>query len=330
MRPDAKLPMPQPLVSVIVPTYNRDEALCETLAYLFYQDYPNYEIVVVDQTVEHNEQTNRFLRENCERLRLIKLAKPSLTKARNAGIAHARGDIILFLDDDIIPVESLISAHVAALSEDGVGAVAGQILSPDSGAMDTLEVGLVRHKSTIVSNFNSMVALDVQHAPGGNTSAWRDLVLRAGSFEPAFGGTAIREETDLYLRLRYMGYRIKFEPSASILHLEVVAGGCGNRRSDVRWYFWFAHNNILLALRHPTYLSLGRVMKSQLKVLARKKGPLLLAPWLLAHLYAPISFLYSRKSLPSAFKGERLTIGLSEPNVQVSLMPNAPNRRVRK
>ncbi len=290
----------QPQVSVIVPTYNREEVLCRTLSYLFEQDYPNYEILVVDQTVEHTSETRQFLAINGERLRHIKLERPSLTRARNAGVLHARGAIVLFLDDDIVPDRSLVSSHVAALLEPGVGAVAGQVLPPDGKTIDTENVGTIERKTRIIANFNSTVATRSVHAPGGNTAVWRRLAIEAGLFEPRFAGTAIREETDFYLRLVRMGYGIKFEPRASILHLALTAGGCGNRRSDVRWYFWFAHNNTLLALRHPSLLSARRVIQSQWPLFARKKGILLLVPWLFAHLYAVLSYLRALRSLRSA------------------------------
>ena len=292
-----------PLVSLIVPTFNREEVLCQTLTHLFEQDYPNFEILVVDQTVEHTSETRQFLLANSWHLRHIKLEKPSLTRARNAGIRQARGAIVLFLDDDIVPVKSHVSAHVAALLEPGsapVGAVAGQVLPPDGGTLETENVGTIERKSNIVANFNSTIAGPAMHAPGGNTAVWRHLAIEAGMFEPRFGGTAIREETDFYLRLVGMGYGIKFEPRASILHLALTAGGCGNRRSDARWYFWFAHNNTLLALRHPSLLSARRIIRSQLPLFRRKKGILLLAPWLFAHLYAVVSYVRALGSLRSA------------------------------
>ena len=297
----------QPMVSVIVPTYNREEVLCQTLSYLFEQDYPNYEIVVVDQTVEHTSETQDFLARNSERLRYIKLKRPSLTRARNAGILHARGDIVLFLDDDIVPDKSLVSSHIAALIEPNVGAVAGQVVPPDGRTIDTEHVGTIENKTLIIANFNSTVATKSLHAPGGNTTVWRHLAIEAGLFEPRFGGTAIREETDFYLRLVRMGYSIKFEPRASILHLALTTGGCGNRRSDVRWYFWFAHNNTLLALRHPSLLSARKIIRSQWPLLMRKKGILLLVPWLFGHLYAMISYLLALRRLRSvrAHAGQR-------------------------
>lgn len=290
----------RPLVSVVVPTFNREEVLCQTLKYLFEQDYPNYEILVVDQTAEHTAETQQFLAANSQRLRYIKLEKPSLTRARNVGILRARGAILVFLDDDIVPDKSLVSWHVAALMEPGVGAVAGQVLSPDGVTVDTRKVGTIENKTRIVANFNSTVATKSLHAVGANNSVWRHLAIEAGMFEPRFAGTAIREETDFYLRLVGMGYGIKFEPRASILHLALTAGGCGNRRSDTRWYFWFAHNNTLLALRHPSLLSARRIIMSQWPLFRRKKGILLLAPWLVAHLYAVISYVRALRSLRSA------------------------------
>ncbi len=290
---------PAPFVSVIVPTYKREEVLCRTLLLLFSQDYPIYEIIVVDQTAKHSEATERFLGRHRNRLRYIRLKRPSLTRARNAGILAARGEILLFLDDDIVPTKHLIRAHVEAF-EEGVGAVAGQVLPPHANSAGTTQVGAIVDRAEVVANFNSTVAGDVLHAPGGNTSVLRRAALEVGLFEPAFGGTALREETDFYLRLRRLGYRIKFEPEASLRHLALTSGGCGNRRTDMQWYYWLAHNNLLLGMRHPELFSIPRVVRRQLPALARKKGPLLVLPWLLAHLTAPVSHLRARRSLQRA------------------------------
>lgn len=287
----------RPLVSVIVPTYNREAVLCQTLTYLFEQDYPHYEILVVDQTREHHADTNRFLEENKYKLRYVKLTKPSLTKARNVGVAHARGEIVLFLDDDIVPINDLISRHVQHFQDQEIGAVAGQVVPPDGTKSNTSHVGIIEERTLPVGNFNSTVATDVLHAPGGNASVRRDAAIDAGLFERAFGGTAIREETDFYLRISTLGYRIIFEPAASILHLAIQSGGCGNRRSDAHWYFWYAHNSMLLALRHRALFSLRRVISAQFALLARRKGPFYLVPWLVAHLYALFSYITTRNSL---------------------------------
>ncbi|HET6312359.1 MAG TPA: glycosyltransferase [Chloroflexia bacterium] len=300
----------QPLVSVIVPTYNREAVLCQTLATLFEQDYPNYEIIVVDQTPQHRDETYRFLEENKQKLRHIKVDKPSLPRARNIGLRHARGELVLFLDDDIIPVRDLVSKHVRGYADDNaVCGVAGQVVPPEGGLVDEGKVGRIDERARLTWNFNSTVAADTMWGPGGNSSFRRKLVEAAGLYEPAFAGTSVAEELDLCVRLYRLGYHMKFEPGASILHLAVSDGGCENRHIGAWWYYWYAHNMALLALRHRSLLNMLLVPPTQARALIRMKGGLrglpLLAIWLPAQFHALVSYFRSRSSLKGIPSGVR-------------------------
>ena len=87
-------------VSLIIPTYNREELLIATLECTLRQDCTAYEIILVDQTAQHTPDTDKFLNDHTERIRLICQSPPSLTEARNEGIRQAKGDVIVFIDDD--------------------------------------------------------------------------------------------------------------------------------------------------------------------------------------------------------------------------------------
>src|SRR5215510_12015466 len=90
-------------VSVVVVTYNRDESLRHTLTCLVNQEPPPREILVVDQSREHDETTLEFLDQLRERERITYLhqVEPNAQKARNTAIREASGRVLLFVDDDI-------------------------------------------------------------------------------------------------------------------------------------------------------------------------------------------------------------------------------------
>ena len=103
--------MPQSFFSVIVPTRNRPGDLSETFRTLLAQTRPAQEIVIVDQseTDESRTSVQRIFSESAARVRggtkltyLSNCRLTGLTAARNAGIAAAEGEIILFLDDDVL------------------------------------------------------------------------------------------------------------------------------------------------------------------------------------------------------------------------------------
>ena len=50
-----------PLISVVIPTYRREKMLCDSIQDVLQQDYPNFEVLVVDQTGDHQPETQTFL-----------------------------------------------------------------------------------------------------------------------------------------------------------------------------------------------------------------------------------------------------------------------------
>lgn len=287
-----------PLVSVIVPTYGRDEVLCDTLQGLLSQDYPRYEVIVVSQATAHSEGTQRFLSEHRDRIRELWLQRPSLPNARNAGILEARGEIILFVDDDVIPSSSLISWHVSAYTDPSIVGVAGQVLSPDGVTVSTPEVGQLDKFTNVTWNFHSNQRTYADYATGANMSFRRSRIVDAGLVEPAFGGNAYFEDVDLSLRVQYPGAQIVFEPKASLIHLEAPRGGCGNRKRNPRWHYWYMHNSMLVALRHrDRFNPLDVLMFHARKISGELKDPLLLPLWQAATITAYVSYLRSRRTL---------------------------------
>ncbi len=287
-----------PLVSVIVPTYGRDEVLCDTLQGLLGQDYPRYEVIVVSQATAHAESTRRFLAKHQDRIRALWLERPSLPKARNVGILEARGEFILFVDDDVIPSSSLISGHIAAYGDPSIVGVAGQVLSPDRATVPTTEVGRLDKLTNVTWNFNSHLRTYVDYANGANMSFRRSRIVDAGLFEPAFGGSAFYEDADLSLRVQHPNAQIVFEPRASLIHLEAPRGGCGNRNRTPRWYYWYMHNSMLVALRHRNRFNpLDVLLFHGRKICSELNDPLLLPLWQAAVITAPLSYLRSRRTL---------------------------------
>src|SRR5512134_3333638 len=91
------------LVSVVIPTYRREQVLLDTIQYLRSLQAPPAEIIVVDQTRDHEvsiqEQLNQWDRN--KEIRWVRLEEPSIPGAMNKGLLVARNGIVLFLDDDI-------------------------------------------------------------------------------------------------------------------------------------------------------------------------------------------------------------------------------------
>src|SRR5262245_43272616 len=121
-------------VTVIIPTYNRPEALLQTLEDLAVQTRPPDEILVVDQSrddggkaVDQSTAVQQF-----PRVRYIYQQEPNAQQARNRAIREAKGDILILLDDDVRLAPTFVTNHLRNYEQDPrLDGVAGQVLVKD-------------------------------------------------------------------------------------------------------------------------------------------------------------------------------------------------------
>jgi GT2 family glycosyltransferase len=205
-------------ISAVIPTYQREQVLLDTIDHLLRLEPAPAEILLIDQTEEHEPETTRVLGrlENAGKIRCIRLTQPSITRAMNTGLKEAVNEIVLFLDDDIIPEQNLIAAHAHAHLQDGCSIIAGQVLQPGEEPAIT-ESGPFRFCSTRPRFISELM--------GGNFSIKRKLALELGGFDENFVQVAYRFEAEFAERALALGEKIYFEPAASIRHLKASRGG---------------------------------------------------------------------------------------------------------
>ena len=111
-------PRPAARVSVVIPTFNRWEILQETLAALARQTYPPAEVIVVDDgsTDRTGDGLPRWAEAHRNELPVTALrqANAGPGRARNLGVAHATGELVVFIGDDTIPEPDFLAEHVGA------------------------------------------------------------------------------------------------------------------------------------------------------------------------------------------------------------------------
>lgn len=207
-------------ISVVIPTYQRELVLVETIKYLLASTPAPDEILIVDQTENHDPDTQNALLnlETTGSIRRIRLDQPSITHAMNVGLEHANSEIALFVDDDIIPGPDLISAHIRAHAANRANIVAGQVLQPGEEPM-SLEPERPEFR------FCSSAQGYVSELMGGNFSIRRAVALRLGGFDENFVHAAYRFEAEFAARALVGNEKIWFEPNASIRHLKANTGG---------------------------------------------------------------------------------------------------------
>ncbi len=225
--------MPKLTLSIVIPTYKREKVLINTLEFLLSHALTTkgfLELILVDQTSQHELETEHRLLEwkDTDTIKWLRLDQPHLTRSMNLGLLKARGDIVLFTDDDIIPNENLIEKHLSAhRTKPHVWAVAGQVLQPGQSPEPIPYIPKGGQlKRYLNFPFRSTEGVYVENAMAGNLSVKRNQALAIGGFDENFKPpVASRFETEFAKRLVASGGKVWFEPKASIHHLQAKSGG---------------------------------------------------------------------------------------------------------
>ncbi|HWR37612.1 MAG TPA: glycosyltransferase family 2 protein [Clostridia bacterium] len=233
-------------MSVIILNYKRLDALAQCLDTAVAQDYPNYEIIVVDN---HSEEDVRSLVEAKGRnIRLVELPQNLGTcGGRNAGINVARGEIIVTIDNDV----NFITPHeltniVRVFADHPEFHVLTFRICDMQGRLRLREWCHPRYWKDF-----SEKEFETTFLPEGASAYRREVFERAGLyFQPFFIG---HEGGDLALRIMDHGLRILYAPSVRVGHLASEETRSSSRTIHLytRNYIWLAYKDypLLSALR---------------------------------------------------------------------------------
>jgi GT2 family glycosyltransferase len=216
-----------------------------------------YEVLVVDQTKEHEPATATYLHKAAAAgvitwLRPPQIAFASLTKARNFGVQQAkRPDIIVFVDDDVTFEPDFLDQHVVCYANPEVWAVAGSSRVPGHvyPSFEPKVAGKVTWWGGFINNFYGKTAVPTQGFVGCNFSVRAEVLMQTGGFEERFIGNAMREETDLAVRIGELGGKIVFAPEARVVHHMVSTGGTRSEQR-MQWYYAYFFNHFLFYRKH--------------------------------------------------------------------------------
>ncbi len=206
-------------VSIIVPTYNRRASVSRLLQALNEQTYPldRIEVLVIDDGSD--DGTPDMLRTFTTNyvLRVLEQPHQGPAEARNLGVANATSDLVLFLDDDVVPCQELIAIHLATHAAEGPKAV---VIGPMMPPRDWARSPWVQwEEEKLQSQYDAMLAGEWSATERqfytANSSLERALFRVAGGFDARFKRA---EDVELGYRLRNLGARFIFMPSADVLH----------------------------------------------------------------------------------------------------------------
>ena len=234
-------------LSIIIPTYMRDQVLWKSVSDLGLQLLGEDELLVIDQNIPPLRPPADL---NAPRLRLIHLDIPSLTRARNLGIQESRHPRMVFLDDDIIPDPDLLQ-RLRQVTQENPDCILTGIVDQEDKPEDVPTPGFVDLRTgEIRTNFSRPVTGEVPFFPGCLSLIPKSCLPPPPYFTPAFRGASQGEEIDFALRVRARGKRIIADPRIRIYHLKVVEGGCRSPEFRQRFFLDQIFNQGLFFGRH--------------------------------------------------------------------------------
>jgi GT2 family glycosyltransferase len=208
-----------PLVSVVIPTYNRVAQLGRVLAALRDQSMASdqFEVVVVADGCTDGTDTYLATLDPPFQLVSVSQANSGPGAARNHGVSLARGQLVLFLDDDVIAAPNLITEHTRSHASSGDELVViGPMLTP---ADHVLRPWVAWEQEMLYKQYDAMeravFSPTFRQFFTGNASLRREAVLAAGGFNTNFRRA---EDIELSYRLASQGARFVFNPDAVAYH----------------------------------------------------------------------------------------------------------------
>ncbi|MEM8705400.1 MAG: glycosyltransferase family A protein [Actinomycetota bacterium] len=205
-------------VSVIVPTYNRYERLLRVVDALEAQDVGDrdYEIVIVsDGSSDGTDE--KVPPQLSERARLLTQPNGGPAVARNTGIEASTGELLVFIDDDVVPEPHCVRTHIEiheASAERRV--VIGPLLTPTTVELSPY---VTWEQRMLYKQYDAMAeghySATARQFYTGNASMRRSLLDEFGGFDPAFRRA---EDVELGYRLANAGVPFEFEMGAEAYH----------------------------------------------------------------------------------------------------------------
>lgn len=244
-------------VTVIVVTFERPDCVERCLKCLHEQSRSAEQIIVVDAS--HTDTTREIVSRYPGVLYLRnENGRGRMTQSRNIGLRSATGSVIAFIDDDAFAHHDWLANLIPPYRDPAVGAVGGRALNQQPGeeSVGVDRIGQITSDGEIAGNFAADPGkiLLVDHIIGCNMSFRRHVLAELGGFREDYPGiSGLCEDTDVSLRVRKIGYKILFIPTAKCDH--IGAPQPVGRRFDVRWEYYNKRNTACMLVRNYGLLS---------------------------------------------------------------------------
>ena len=235
----------EPLVSILIPNKDQVDSLDKCLRSIEEKtDYHNYEIVIIENNSEKEETFRYYEKISSEKIRVIRWEKEfNYSAINNFGVRHAKGDYILFLNNDVEIINSdWMREMLSHCQRKEVGIVGARLYYPDDtiqhggiivgigGVAGSVFVGLPKGYSGYMHK--AALQLDLSAVTAACMMMKRRVFEEVGGFEEKL--KVAFNDVDLCLKTREKGYLVVYNPYVELYHYESKTRGAEDAKEKVR------------------------------------------------------------------------------------------------
>ena len=204
-----------PKISIIIVNYNGKELLQKCLESLFKTDYENFEVILVDNNSTDN--SIEFVTKEYPKIIVIKLdSNKGFAEPNNIGAKIAKGEYLLFLNNDTVTTSNFISEMIKVLEKDQRVAICQSLLLRPNGDIDSSgdfidRIGIVYNSKTKIDQIK-----EISSARGACMMIRKKIFDKLGGFDEKFFFSF--EDVDLGWRSWILGYKVVIAPNSVVYH----------------------------------------------------------------------------------------------------------------
>jgi O-antigen biosynthesis protein len=235
-----------PMVSVVICAYNAERTMRPCLESLRKLDYPNYEVVIVD---DGSRDRTAEIAMDFPEFRLIRQPNKGLSVARNVGLHAARGEIVAYTDSDCVVDPHWLTLVTRAMVEGSLDGCGGPNYAPhEDGRVEACVAASPGAPCHVLVSHDR-----AEHLAGCNMAFTKAALEKIGGFDPQF--TSAGDDVDICWRMLGAGFKLGFCPAAFVWHF---------RRNTIQAYYGqqrgYGRAEAMLYARYPErFNALGQI-----------------------------------------------------------------------
>ena len=243
-----------PHVSIIVPVFNGGHSFRACVSSLLELDYPDEKLQIILINDGSTDDTARWLKEKKlpPNYKIITHSKnKGRAAARNSGIKIVEGEIIIFLDADMVVKPGFVNQHVSAISKRGVVAISGNVIANPDVPKSGLHDYLYGYSKRGAKQFGENNSIPFNYLITNNMSVKHGVVKECGLFDEGYIGYG-GEDTDYSIRLW------KLYPEGLRFSLKAISIDYQNEKLhdlQLKMENYGRSNYLQLLNNHPNYVN---------------------------------------------------------------------------